>query len=263
MALTQLRRCRLNKPLSHTALSILQRIEELAVKREVAYDTQIVSWPTVHSSYSSSDAYTPLIHLIRNKSMDLSELYGVRHQEPEKDYMDQLKLIKDAYSRYEFIYSSAAQLDSGQKKKLEMEPAEAPIVPFKSTVLPNNCLTFNLIHAGMCLTALKDEIFNEDFSWVTFIQEFDCVSPIFDLNLSHVGYWTELRFNDDSMWLALIAKAISCHTTTGDNRALCLKRFIHLLSFATRQLGKRPRRKIAALGKLLKLAVSSNDSRVI
>jgi len=240
----------------------LQRIEELAVKREIAYDTQIVRWSAVHSSYSSPDAYIPLIDLIKTKSMNLSELYGARHQRHGRDNLEQLELAKYAYSRYENLYSPAARLYGHEKQKLGIAPREAPIIPFKSNVLPNSCLTFKLIHASLCPTALKDNIFNEDFSWVTFIQEFGCVNPAFALNLSHVGYWTTLCFDDGTMWLTLIAKAILCHSTTGEERIICLKRFIQLLSFAAWKLGNRSSTKITALGKLLKLAVSSNDSRV-
>lgn len=262
MALTQLRRCRMNKPLSATSLCILRRIEELAVTRCVAYDTQIVNWPVVHSSYSSSDAYIPLVYLIRTKSTDLSELYGAHQQEQGKHYLDQLQLVKDAYSKYEFIYSPAAQLDCYEKRKLEIGLPEVPIISFKSNFLPKSSPIYKLIHSGVCKTALEREMFNENFSWVTFIEKFDCVSPVFALNMLHVGYWTDLCFHDGSMWLTLLVSAISyCHYNKGGERALCLKRFTKLLSFAAWKLNTgngRSSTHITALRKLLKLAMASN-----
>jgi len=271
MALTQLRRCRVNKPLSEASLTVLKRIEQLAVKRNVAYDTQLVNWPDVHSSYSSSDAYILLVDLIRTKSMNLSELYGTGQKKQGEDCpTEHLELFKHDYIKYEWIYSPAARLDGREKRKLGITLAESPIIPFTSNVLPNSCSAYKLIHAGMCTTALKDAVFNENFSWVDFIQKFDCVSPADELEMLHVGYWTELCFDDGSMWLTLLAEAISCHSTKGDDQVLCLKQFIHLLSFATWKLSNSTNlnRKhslgtyITALGKLLKLAMSSNDSNV-
>lgn len=120
-ALIQLRRCRLNKPLSSAALSILRRIEELSVKRQVAYDTQVVNWSAVHSSYSNSDAYLPLIYLITTQSSSLCELYGAIHQQRGREYQDQLKLLKDTLAtNFPIHRTSAAQLEF-REKKLELK----------------------------------------------------------------------------------------------------------------------------------------------
>jgi len=153
------------------------------------------------------------------------------------------------------------------------EARQAPIVSFISNVLPNNCLTYKLIHTGMCKAALEDEILNENFSWINFIKEFDYVGPVQGLDqLLHIGHWSQLCFYDGSIWLTLLAKAILCHSTSGDERALYLKRFTLLLSFAAWKLSNSNNAPLrhkhclntytTALGRLLKLAVSSIDPRV-
>jgi len=68
MAIAQLRRCYSTKPFDNLGYDILAKISQLSVDRSAVDDTEIVQWDERRPSYSSSEVYKLLVHLIHSKS---------------------------------------------------------------------------------------------------------------------------------------------------------------------------------------------------
>ena len=151
MAVQQLRRCYRNKPFDVMSLKILDKIKNLSVKRSVAYDTEVVIWDPNRSAYSQSEVYTILASCIISKSQELNELYGIEptdiDDDDQKDQLSDLEVDMKGYAQYEWTYSLQAQLDTKEKKMINLSPRRADriILPPKYQRCSNQ--VYEVMHA--------------------------------------------------------------------------------------------------------------------
>jgi len=85
LAVTQLRRCYVNKPFDILCQKLLSKLETLSLHRSYAYDTEVVTWDENRSGYSSAEVYSffrncrscAASHL-KYLQKDVMELFSIR-----------------------------------------------------------------------------------------------------------------------------------------------------------------------------------------
>ena len=148
MAVTQLRRCYVNKPFDKLCQKILSKIEALSVRRSYVYDTEIVSWDENRSGYSQSEIYSLLLYCIINKSNALSSLHGATGT--SVGMLSKLGAALKGYARYEWIYSVNARLNAKEKKIIGLFPSKAPEIEFPLSGKRYSSPVYKVMHAFRC-----------------------------------------------------------------------------------------------------------------
>jgi hypothetical protein len=99
MDIEQLRRCFSTKPFDYLGYDILTKISQLSVNRSATGDTEIVQWDDSRPSYSSSEVYKLLVHLIHSKSVCLGQLHNFDLKALEKPNEMYGRAINDRSSK--------------------------------------------------------------------------------------------------------------------------------------------------------------------
>ena len=235
MAVSQLRRCYVNKPLDEICYRILNKIKLISVRRVMSCGVEITLWNPL-SSYSNSDVYVLIADMIRAKSLYLQELYPKRDDQKPKQKKKEAVIGSEfaakAYANYEWVYSADARLNAKEKRELAIDAAKAPEFEFATNIQPNMTLTYKLVHAARCRIDPSENSTN--FSWLRFFQSFNTIEP-YKAPDQHVGDWS-CRFTIKSArhWLSLCVAA----SQLDPNDPLALERFTFMLSFIVWKLEK-------------------------
>ena len=205
MAVTQLRRCYLNKPFDDLSLEIFAMIEKLSVKRSFVHDTEIVVWDETRSAYSSSEVYAILVNCILSRSRDLSELHGASNRQIN---LSKFAAAKKGYSQYERIYSEEARLNIKEKDLISysVDPYKAGKVVFSSNVKRDTNPVYQVMHAFRCQKELKLMDAKRSKKPLNFPSN----SPPSNENPveRHVGNWSSGNFGSIPNWLWLYLEAL-------------------------------------------------------
>lgn len=146
IAVTQLRRCYVNKPFDKLCQKISFKIEALSVRRSYAYDEN-------RSGYSSSKIYSLLVHCIVNKSNTLASLHDVT--DISVSMLSKLGAALKGYERYERIYSIDTHLNAKEKQSFGYSPSKAPKLEYLSCGKRYSSPVYKVMHAFRCRKEFK------------------------------------------------------------------------------------------------------------
>ena len=213
MAVTQLRRCYVNKPLDELCQNILQQIAELSVKRYICHDTEIVCWDETRSSYSSSEVYVALVHCIVTRSQTLTELHP--STDSDRQYVNTSHPLSErqkiGYAQYEWIYSAEARLDAKEKQLIGYSVFKAPKIEFPSRVSRKENPIYQVMHAFRCQKALDSALSGLKTASTINSYPQKTLPPPLDMNFSsHVGLWSDAPAVESWLWLYL--EALECRS---------------------------------------------------
>jgi len=209
MAVTQLRRCYLNKPFDRLSLDIFSKIEQLSVKRAFSHDTEAINWDENRSSYSSSEVYAFLVHCIVSRSQDLSELHGIPTAR-QVVASSKFAAAKKGYAQYERIYCEEARLNKKEKSLLGYSslPFIATKVEFTPNVMRHTNPVYHVMHAFRCQKELGLLGVRRSSKPLVFPSN---PPPLTDHSLMerHVGKWCSGTTRSIPNWLWLYLEALS------------------------------------------------------
>ena len=208
MAVTQLRRCYLNKPFDRLSLDIFSKIEQLSVKRAFSHDKEVINWDENRSSYSSSEVYAFLVYCIVSRSQDLSELHGIPTAR-QVVASSKFAAAKKGYAQYERIYSEEARLNKKEKSLLGYSslPFIAAKVEFTPNVIHHTNPVYHVMHAFRCQKELGLLGVRRSSKPLVFPSN---PPPLTDNSLveRHVGKWCSGTTRSIPNWLWLYLEAL-------------------------------------------------------
>ena len=209
LAVTQLRRCYLNKPFDRLSLGIFSKIEQLSVKRFFSHDTEIINWDENRSSYSSSEVYAFLVHCIISKSQDLSELHGIPITADARQAIGpKFAAAKKGFAQYERIYSEEARLN---KKEMNLigyssHSFKAAKVEFVPNVMRHTNPVYHVMHAFRCQKQL--ELVRYSSKPLVFPSNPPPLKDNLVMAERHVGKWSSGNVGSIPNWLWLYLEAL-------------------------------------------------------
>ena len=226
MAVTQLRRCYVNKPFDPLCHKLLSKIGPLSVRRSYAHGTEVVTWDENRSGYSSSEVYSFLVYCIITKSNSLISLYGVT--DVDTGMLSKLGAALKGYERYEWIYSADALLNADEKKMIGYCPSKAPKIDYSSNVKRHSNPVFKVMHAFRCRKEF-DALNNVQEGKASFFpsDQKELPPPLKRSFDRHIGTWSSAASFENWLWLYL--EAMECRSRPEDlERA---ERLAYYLSF--------------------------------
>jgi hypothetical protein len=181
MAIAQLRRCYSTKPFDNLGYAILTKISQLSVTRCAVYDTEVVQWDHSRPSYSSSEVYKLLVHLIHSKSLYLGELHNFNLKASEKPN----EMYGRAVIRYQWSCSNDLQLTDGEKQQLGITPVFPPAI--NRIPINSSNIVYQFVHSLRCNKTFA-ELKSLSFTWTQFLSAAN-LNPISQLqSRDHLEY---------------------------------------------------------------------------